>query len=150
MKKLFSFSLVASILFAVSALVPNEAKSQVTTPRVGFSATSNNTGSAVTYSYRAITDAAGADSATLSPATSVHMVKIALTDSFYLKSPVVKRSYYGDVITIVASGSSGNKLKFAGTNFVTAGTATLSSSGRAVIQLVFDGAKYVEASRVVQ
>lgn len=142
MKKLLSLLILMAFVFAV--------KAQSTTPRWGSGAGNDNTGRVLTWKYTTLTDAAGADSIAIYPAAYQTIYRIALTDSFYFKSPTVTKSYAGDKITIVASGSSGAKAKFAGTNFITAGTATLSSSGRAVINLVFDGAKWVEASRVVQ
>lgn len=142
MKKfiLFLFALVAA--FAVNA--------QSTSPRFGTVPGDDNTGRVITYKYQTVTDAAGADSTTLRPSAGVTIVRVALTDSLYFKSPNVKASYAGDILRVVASGASGNKVKFAGTNFITAGTATLSSSGRAVVSLIFDGAKWVEFARVVQ
>ena len=59
-------------------------------------------------------------------------------------------SYAGDNIKIIATGASGTKIKFYGTYWKTTGTATLSTTGRAVIDLVFDGAYWVEANRTVQ
>lgn len=142
MKKVFA--LATAILIVAASFA------QSTSPRYGTTPNKDNTGRTLTYAYVAPTDAAGADSTTLNPNAFQTVVRVALTDSFYFKSPVVTRSYAGDLIRIVASGASGTKVKFAGTNFQTAGTATLSSGGRAVITLVFDGAKWVEAARVVQ
>lgn len=142
MKKILSILLLLSVTFTVSA--------QSTSPRWGNGANNDNTGRNLNYSYKTITEVAGADSATLTPSAFWTVVRVALTDSFYFKSPVVTKSYAGDNLRIIASGASGTKIKFAGTNFVTAGTATLSTSGRSVISLIFDGAKWVEAGRVTQ
>lgn len=143
MKKLiFILSLV---VFAIGV------NAQSTSPRFGTTAGADNTGRVLTYKYQTVTDASGADSTTLNPNAWETIVRVALTDSVYFKSPVVTRSYAGDRLVIVASSaSSGKKVKFAGTNFVTTGTATTSTSNRAVITLIFDGAKWVESGRVVQ
>jgi len=60
------------------------------------------------------------------------------------------KCFLGDELTLLITGTSGDKVKFTGSNWVSAGTATLSSGLKAVIKFVFDGAKWVEASRVVQ
>lgn len=142
MKKLISFLFVLFAFVAVNA--------QSTKPRFGIVAGDDNTGRVLTYAYKTITEVAGADSTALYPNAFHTIVRVALTDSFYFKSPVVTKSFAGDNIVIVASGASGTKLKFAGTNFISAGTATLSSLGRAVIRFIFDGAKWVETGRLVQ
>ena len=141
MKKLFSILFLAAIAMSASA--------QYTTPRFG-TGTRDNTFRSMTLGYTTWTDAVGADSTTLTPSKFDMTYRVALVDSFYVKSPTVTYCYAGDRMTIIASGASGTKLKFAGTNFITAGTATLSTSGRSIITLVFDGAKWVERSRVTQ
>ena len=138
------------ILFFIALISFACVNAQSTSLRFGTTKNDDNTGRVLTYAYKSITDGTGADSALLVPAAYKTYVRIALTDSFYLKSPTVTKSYAGDILVIVSSGSSGSKLKFAGTNFISAGTATLSSSGRAVITFVFDGAKWVESGRVIQ
>jgi hypothetical protein len=142
MKKLIfllAFALTVSATFA-----------QSTKPRWGGGPNDDNTYRAMNLKYQTVTDAAGADSVVLRPGTFTHVVRVALTDSFTFKQPVVTGSYAADNLVIIASGASGNKVKFTGSNFITAGTATLSSGGRAVIRLIFDGSKWVEAARVVQ
>lgn len=124
---------------------------QSTTPRFGTTANQDNTGRALTYKWVTKTDAVAADSLKLTPSAWHTVVRVnSLADSVALVVSSTTKCYTGDNITIVATGTSGGKLKFVGTNFQTAGTATLSSGARAVINLVFDGAKWVEASRVVQ
>lgn len=146
MKKfLFAFMLGITMMMAC-----NDTNAQSTSPRFGTTAGRDNTFRPLKLAYTALTDAAGADSTTIAPSRFDNVYRIALTDSFYFKSPTVTSCYAGDRLTIIATGSSGNKLKFASTNFITAGTATLSSSGTAIIQMVFSGAKWIEASRVVQ
>lgn len=141
--KNFILSIVAIFAFvAVNA--------QSTSPRTGLGANNDMTGRALTWNYQSITDAAGADSVLLATNAYTHTVRLALVDSFYFKSPNVKKVYAADRLFIIASGASGAKVKFAGTNFISAGTATLSTNGRAVISFIFDGAKWVEESRYVQ
>jgi len=123
---------------------------QSTTPRFGSGVGNDNTGRVLTYVYTSVTDAAGADSVTLKPNAWETVVRITLVDSLMLNSPSVTRSFAGDRMELVVSGASGKKVKFAATNFITAGTATLSTSGRSVISLIFDGAKWVESGRVTQ
>ena len=142
MKKLLSILILLTVTFTVTA--------QSTSPRWGNGANNDNTGRNLNYSYKTVTDAAGSDSTILNPNAYNTIVRIALTDSFYFKSPNVTRSYAGDNLTIVASGVSGNKVKFAGTNFISSGTATLSTLGRSVITFIFDGAKWVERGRLTQ
>lgn len=134
--------LLIAASFAVNA--------QSTSPRWGTGANNDNTGRVLTYAYKSITDAAGADSTQLVNTAYSTTVRVALVDSFYFKNPNVTKSYASDRLVIVASGASGTKLKFNNTNFISAGTATLSTNGRAVISFVFDGAKWVEDGRYVQ
>ena len=138
------------ILFVLLTFVAFNVNAQSTTPRWGSGAGNDNTFRTMTLNYKSITDAAGADSIALNPSAYSSVVRLALVDSFYFKSPVVTRSFAGDNLTIIASGASGKKVKFAGTNFISAGTATLSTGGRSIISFIFDGAKWVEASRVTQ
>jgi hypothetical protein len=142
MKKLsFLIAFVAVSVFATA---------QSTTPRYGSGVGNDNTGRVLTYKYQTASDAVGADTVTLSPNAWETIVRIAVVDSVVIGNPNVTRSYAGDNIKIVASGASGKKVKFSGSNILSAGTATLSSVGRAVITLVFDGAKWVESCRTVQ
>lgn len=139
---------LTAVLFSLAACQP--VNGQSTSPRFGTTAGRDQTFRVLKLGYITLTDAAGADSTTLAPAKFDNTYRVALTDSLYFKSPTVTYSYAGDRMTIIATGDSGDKLKFAGTNFQTAGTATLSSGGTAVITLVFTGAKWVECARVVQ
>jgi hypothetical protein len=140
-------NLIFFLVFMVSAFVVS---AQSTAPRFGITPNADNTGRVLTWKYQSIADATGADSAILVPSAYNTTVRVTLTDSFTLKQPNIKQSYAADIIRVVVSGASGTKLKFSGTNYQTAGTATLSTGGRAVITLIFDGVKWVEASRVVQ
>lgn len=147
MKKLLSiFALVA-----VFGMNVQTAAAQTTTPRYGTVTGKDNTFRNLTNGYFTLTDAAGADSAVIVPKYFNTIYNITLLDSFTLKSPTVTSSYLGDRITLLVTAASGTpKLKFTGTGWLANGTATLSTNLRAVIQFIFDGAKYVEASRYVQ
>jgi hypothetical protein len=127
------------------------ASAQSTTPRFGTVPGRDNTYRVLTNSYASFTDVAGNDGTAVTPATFNNVYRVALLDSFTFTQPVVTKSKAADNITIIASAASGTpKLKFSGSNWVTAGTATLSTGLRAVITFIFDGAKWVESSRVVQ
>ena len=144
MKKYFSF-LIAALLVASSAM------SQSTSPRFATTKNGDNTGRVLTYGYVNLTDAAGADSVVLNPRFYQSYYQIVLLDSFTLKQPTLTSSYAGDHITIICTAASGTPfLKFSGSNWVTTGKATLSTNLRAVIDLIFDGSKWVEQNRVVQ
>jgi hypothetical protein len=130
--------------------VANFAHAQSTTPRFGITANNDNTGRVLTYKYLAVTDATGADSIAVTPAAWQSHYQVTLTDSFTFKQPNITRCYATDNLRIIASGASGTKIKFTGSYWQSAGTATLSSGGRAVIDFVFDGSKWVESNRTVQ
>ena len=126
-------------------------QAQSTVPRFGTTTNQDNTSRSLTYSYQSITDATGADSAIIVPSAYQSIYAVTLKDSLTLSQPVITNCYAGDRITIIASAPSGTPfLKFYGTDWISQGKATLSTSLRAVIQFVFDGAKWVEVSRVVQ
>lgn len=137
---------IALILGTISIL---SASAQSTTPRY-FGANNDNTGRALTYNWIAKTDATGADTLKFIPNGYKTTVRATLTDSLGLSISSVTKSYAGDQMQVIASGASGTKVKFIGSNFQTAGTATLSSGLFAIISLVFSGTKWVEYSRVVQ
>ncbi len=140
------------ILFAFMLLtVGLTVSAQSTAPRFGTATNRDNTYRGMTLGYTSITEAAGADTATLAPRKFTNYYRVTLAaDSLYLASPTITSCYAGDELIIVASGASGTKVKFAGTNWQSAGTATLSSGLYAVISFVFSGTKWVETSRVVQ
>lgn len=141
MKKLFSIFAALLVFGVVSA--------QSTSPRFGTAKNTDNTGRVLTYKLVSVTDAAGADSVTVAPSAFETIYKLSALDSLTFKSPTVTNSYYGDQVTIQVSGASGTKVKFTGTNWVSAGTATLSSGLNAIITFRFNGTKWVEQSRVV-
>jgi len=123
---------------------------QSTSPRFGTLKNQDNTYRVLTLKKSAIVDDAGNDTLSVSPNAYFSYVTCTAVDSFSVKIGSVANSYFGDNIQLIVSGVSGNKVKFVGSNLLTAGTATLSSNGRAVVTLVFDGAKWVESARVVQ
>lgn len=141
MKKLISF------LIAIIAIVSVNAQS--TSPRWGSAKNEDNTGAVLTWKYTTVSDAIGADSVIIAPNAYTSVYKFTVVDSIYFKTPVLKNSYLGDNISLIATGSTGGKIKFASTNLVTSGTATLSSGGKAVIKFIFDGAKWIESDRSV-
>lgn len=144
MKKLLFLAALAITAFSVNA--------QTTTPRYGYTAGRDRTYRTLTRDYAAITDAAGHDSTTIAPKYHHTQYKVTLTDSLKFSQPTTTNCFFGDCIEIIANGASGTKVMFttAATKFKTAGTATLSTGGRAIITLIFDGANWVEAARVVQ
>jgi hypothetical protein len=144
MKK-YLLSTIIALLFSVAIFA------QSTSPRFGTASNGDNTGRVLTYAKTLLTDATGADSVILFPRYYTTYYDVTLLDSFTLKQPNVTQSYYGDKIILVVHAPSGTpKLKFTGSNWITAGTATLGAGLRAIIELDFDGANWVEASRVVQ
>lgn len=124
-------------------------QAQSTSPRFGTTKSTDNTGRVLTFKLVSVTDAAGADSVTIAPNAWETIYKVAALDSITFKSPTVTNSYYGDQITIQVTGTSGDLVKFTGTNWVSAGTATLSTGLNAIITFRFNGSKWVEQSRVV-
>ena len=143
MKKLF---LILALLVCLTTI----SNAQSTVPRFDTTRAGDNTGRVLTYRWYTMTDATGADSLSITPRAWLTTLPIALVDSFTLKQPSIVSSYAGDNIKIIATGASGTKIKFYGSYWKTIGTATLSTGGRAVIDLVFDGAYWVEANRTVQ
>jgi hypothetical protein len=98
----------------------------------------------------ATTDAVGNDTLKIVPRAYNTTLRLALTDSLGINVTSVANSFAGDKLQIIATGASGTKVTFKGTNWQTAGTATLSAGLTAVINCVFSGVKWVEQSRVVQ
>ena len=134
-------------MIAIIAFVSVNAQS--TSPRWGSAKNEDNTGAVLTWKYVTLTDAVGADSVIIAPGAYTSVYKFTVVDSIYFKTPVLKNSYVGDNVILVAGGTSGGKIKFSSTNLTTSGTATLSSGGKAVIKFIFDGAKWVESDRSV-
>jgi len=143
MKKLFAVIFLLAISVAMFG--------QSTSPRFGTLKNQDNTGRVLNYKLVAVTDATGADSVVIVPNAYTTIYKVVLKDSLTFKAPNVTYSSLGDKIEIILSAASGTPfLKFYGTNWLTAGKATMSSGLRGVIELVFDGAKWVEEGRYIQ
>ena len=147
MIKLFFLFILVSISCSVLA--------QHTTPRtgVGVKYDPRNLG----YAYLTKTDAASATIDTFSLASDKMpnawrtIYRIVLVDSLCAGNPAVTNSYAGDEIEFIISAASGTPfLRFIGTNWVTAGTATMTTRLRSIIKFVFDGAKWVESGRYTQ
>ena len=130
------------------------AMAQSTAPRWGTLKNQDNTGRVLTFKLLPLVDAAGTDSVVVKPNASCTLVTVTLVDSLCLKQPVVTSCYLGDKMTIIAKAASGTPvIKFSGSNWIVSGTggrAKLSTNLRAVIELVFDGSKWVESYRTVQ
>jgi len=143
MKKIFS------LLFLMAIMLTGLAQS--TSPRFGITPNSDNTGRVLTYRYAAIVDVAGADTTIVKTRAYETIYKVTLLDSLTIGQPVVTLAAFGDKMTILLTAASGTPfLKFTGDKWINAGKATLSSKVRGVITLIFDGAKWVEVSRVIQ
>lgn len=143
-KVLFTLALIAGIFATANA--------QFTTPRVG-TGTKFDQRKLLTYSYVTATDAASAtlDSLTVSPNAYHTVYRISLVDSMTTTVPVITKCYAGDNITFIISAASGTPIfKFTGTNWVSAGTVTMTTRLRSVVKFIFDGAKWVETGRYTQ
>ena len=143
MKKIFS------ILFLMALMLT--AIAQSTSPRFGTLKNQDNTGRILTYGYVGVTDAAGNDSYVVKPNAYETIYKVTLIDSLTFTQPTVTKCSLGDKMTIILNAASGTpKLKFSGDVWINAGTAKLSTKVRGVLVMIFDGAKWVEVSRVIQ
>ena len=146
MKKFLSILFVC-LSFAASA--------QTVTPRTGTGANNDNTYRAATFSYKAISDATGIDTVKLNLNAFNNRVKVALADTVALNLTPITNCFYGDVLIVTVTNSTGaGALKFIGSNVETtdgsSGRLYITSAKRANISFVFDGAKWVETGRVVQ
>lgn len=137
--------IVIFVLFCSLSVV-----AQSTSPRFGTLKNQDNTYRVLTLKKSAIVDAAGNDTLSVSPNAFYSYVTCTAVDSFSVKIGSAANSYFGDNVQLIVSGSSGAKVKFVGSLIKSAGTATLSSNGRAIISFIFDGAYWVESARVVQ
>lgn len=139
-----------NLIVIIALFIGVSVSAQSTSPRFGTLKNQDNTYRVLTLKKAAIVDAAGNDTVSVSPNAFFSYVTCDAVDSVTVKIGSVANSYFGDNIQLIVSGTSGKKVKFIGSNLLTAGTATLSSNGRAVVTFVFDGAKWVESARVVQ
>lgn len=143
MKKLLSLILIMTIW--------GMAQAQHTTPRFGTG--SNNNGQSLTYSYLAVTDVLHNDTVILKPGSWKTIVNQSVTDSTCYKIGSVKGSYLGDQIVFHFNNSSGaHKIIFI-TSSWSFGSATnvmtLTSSKHADIVFEFNGATWIEVSRLI-
>jgi hypothetical protein len=148
------------LIFLISAITLitsfTGASAQSTVPRWGsgsggYNPAWGNTGRDLNYKYFAYRDTTAADTFKIRPNAYLTVINFTLKDSLKIQIPSTTNCYLGDELKIICTGPSGTPfLNFTGTNFQTAGKATLSTGLRAVIGLVFDGAKWVEMYRVVQ
>lgn len=144
MKKIICIALFAS--FGLSAAA------QYTTPRQGTGYRVDQRKN-TSLSYLTPTDGASATIDTFAVTTNAKetIYRIVLVDSVCAGAPTLTNAYAGDEITFVLSAASGTPfLRFVGTNWVTAGTATMTTRLRSVIRFIFDGAKWVESGRYTQ
>ena len=140
------------LLFALSFTVALNAQNVL--PRF-TTATYGRTVGAKLNAYVAVVDTAGADTSYLYPKAAKTIVKLTVADSIVFKFASVQNSYVGDEVEIIATNASGSShlIKFMTTNSEpasTGGRITLASTLGAVIRYVFNGVKWVEASRTVQ
>ena len=137
-------------LFAVALMLSATfANAQSTAPRFGTTAGSDNTYRGLNLAYQSVTDASGMDTVTLRTNKFTNYVRCTLTDTLTF-TPVVTSCKAGDELVVIASGASGRRVKFIGSGFQSAGSATLSSGGVAVVTFVFTGTLWAEKSRIVQ
>ena len=143
MKKTILALALLAVVFFVNA--------QSAAPRFGTAKNQDNTARVLTYAYITGTDGTGADTLKTVPSNFYTYYRISnVSDSTGISITNTSQSYAGDNITVIASGNSGGFVKFIGSNWLSTGKATLSTNGRAVINFVFDGTKWVEACRDVQ
>ena len=137
-------------LFAVALILSATlVNAQSTAPRFGTTAGSDNTYRGLNLAYQSVTDASGMDTVTLRTNKYTNFVRVTLTDTITF-TPVVTSCKAGDELVVIASGASGRRVKFIGSGFQSAGSATLSSGGVAVVTFVFTGTIWAEKTRVVQ
>lgn len=141
------YIITISLLVAVSV-----GFAQSTSPRFGTLKNQDNTYRQLTNKIGTVTDAAGNDTVTVTPNAFATINKVTMTDSVSIKFAPAS-SYYGDTYKLLVTGASGTKVvKFVG-SYVTLGATgemRLTSTKGAIIVFVFDGAKWVEQSRVLQ
>lgn len=153
MKKVISSFIFLAITFIGFA--------QTTTPRVGTGKNNDLTYRTLDFKQvKVATDAAGLDTISIRPSAFHTLVNVAaVADSFAVSVPSVASAFAGDELVIHINNASGSKaIRWVASNIVTAtttagsqnGTIYLGSAKRAVVVLQFDGAKWVEVSRMVQ
>lgn len=130
---------------------------QSTTPRFGTTKNQDNTGRILTYKFVSTADATGADTVKLVPSAWETLIipSATIKDSLSYSLSSITNCYAGDIMicSFTNSSGSGHKIKFVGSNwqFGSSGSSiTLTASKRANITFAFDGAAWVEISRIVQ
>ena len=139
-----------NILIALFVICGFAASAQSTSPRFGTTAGRDNTYRVLSLAYTSPSEAAGNDTISVTPKNYQTYYRVTTADSVTFKIAATTSSYAGDVIKLIVSGSSGNKVKFIGSNMLTSGTGTLSTNGRLTVELWFDGSKWIEANRTAQ
>lgn len=156
MKKLFALLFLVAFTFTVSA--------QITAPRFGTTKNSDNTGRGLTYAVVTTTDVTSAtlDTILLAPnafETLICMktgtVMTNLADSVCYKFSSTTGNYkLGDVaVFMISKGTDAGKIKFGGSQYIlsTASTAVALAANKSLImRFRWNGAKWIEESRVVQ
>lgn len=137
-------------LFAVALMLSATfVNAQSATPRFGTNAGSDNTYRGLSLNWQSVTDAAGMDTLTIRTNKFTNYVRIALTDTISIL-PVVTSCKAGDELIVTATGASGRRVRFVGAGFQSAGSATTSTGGVAVVTFIFTGTVWAEKSRIVQ
>lgn len=137
-------------LFAVALMLSATfANAQSATPRFGTNSGSDNTYRGLSLAWQSVTDAAGMDTLTIRTNKFTNHVRIALTDTISIL-PVVTSCKAGDELIVTATGASGRRVRFVGAAFQSAGSATTSTGGVAVVTFIFTGTVWAEKSRIVQ
>jgi hypothetical protein len=138
-----------NIITIIAVLFATATFAQSTSPKWGTAKNQDNTYRVLDLKKVTLTDVAGDDTLAITPKAYSSYVALAALDSVTLRV-VTTFSSQDDRIVLVAAGTSGDKVKFIGSNLKTAGTATLSSGAIAVFEFIFNGTAWVEKSRVVQ
>lgn len=149
-----------NIFLAICTLFAFTVSAQTTIPRTGTSVSVDNTYRKLNYKYvTPTTDAAGLDTVALSPNNYHTQVYLSSVLDSVAISMSIANAYVGDQVEIIVKNSStGKAIRWAGGNIEPAtqaagsqgGAVYLTASKRAVICFHFDGAKWVEVSRMVQ
>ena len=114
-----------NILIALFVICGFAASAQSTSPRFGTAKNEDRTYRALYLTKTTLTDATGNDTSSIKPNAFTSYYALAAVDSTSIKIGSTATSYYGDMIRLIVTGTSGKMIKFVGTNILTAGTATL-------------------------
>ncbi len=125
---------------------------QSTSPRFATTANGDNTFRKLTNKVQTLVDATGNDTLIVTPSAFNTQAKLTAVDSVSI-SFVATSAYYGDTYKLLVTGASGTHyVKFVGSKYIlgATGNITLTSTKGCFIEFIFDGAKWVEKSRVLQ